>query len=75
MSTSWWTSSATSERVSGPPKDPALPGARSDLRVLGVHYRDGRWDVAPTPQAGLQAGDAVVLSGSRQALEELSWAE
>ena len=42
------------------------------MQVLGVRHRDGRLDVAPTHAVPLHAGDAVMVLGTSEAIEELS---
>lgn len=48
---------------------------RPEVRVLGLRYADGRVVVAPPPDAALQAGDAAMVYGSIQAIEDLSESE
>jgi voltage-gated potassium channel len=45
---------------------------REHLQVLGVRHRDGRLDVPPTSAVPLHAGDAVMVLGTSEAIEELS---
>lgn len=45
---------------------------REHQQVLGVRYRDGRIDVAPTRAVPLHAGDALMVLGTSEAIEALS---